>query len=183
MIVFVTGGSGCGKSEYAEKIAVACGGDLIYVATMPVYGKEDEAKVARHHRLRAGKGFTTIERPNLLTDIPSGGETVLIECMSTHTANVLFGSQRMDTLEGISSEEAFALVQEEFAPIFARTGHTIVVSAEVNKDGAAYDEMTEQYKHFLARVNNWLAARADAAVEVVYGIPVYLKGESCLEKL
>ena len=68
MIHLVTGGSGSGKSEYAENwLMEQSGGQkdllpLIYVATMMPYTEETKKKIERHHRLRAGKGFRTIEK-------------------------------------------------------------------------------------------------------------------------
>lgn len=177
MIVFITGGSGCGKSAFAESAAVRLGGSRVYVATMPVFSEEDKKKVERHHKLRAGKGFQTLERPKLLSDIPGNGETVLIECMSTHTANMLFDPALSGEREG---EDSFAAIRKELEPILKRKGHTIFVSAEVAEDGCVHDPETENYKRVLTDVNQYLAARADAAFEVVCGIPVCLKGElSC----
>lgn len=41
MLIVVTGGSGSGKSEYAENIAVSFGKEpLIYIATMLPFGEE-----------------------------------------------------------------------------------------------------------------------------------------------
>ncbi len=36
MIALITGGSGCGKSTWAEGLAVRLGGRRYYLATMPV---------------------------------------------------------------------------------------------------------------------------------------------------
>lgn len=192
MIVFINGGSGSGKSAFAEKIAASLGGPLIYVATMPVFSKEDEKKVERHHKLRAGKGFQTLERPQLLVDIPNGSETVLIECMSTHTANVLFdqsidfskiGAEQPDLLlvEGSSPKQKaecyLDLIKKEITAVLQRKGNTVFVSAEVAEDGQIYDEETELYKSLLTKVNTWLMGRADVGFEVVCGIPVPVKGE------
>ena len=192
MIVFINGGSGSGKSAFAEKIAASLGGPLIYVATMPVFSKEDEKKVERHHKLRAGKGFQTLERPQLLVDIPNGSETVLIECMSTHTANVLFdqsivfskiGAEQPDLLlvEGSSPKQKaecyLDLIKKEITAVLQRKGNTVFVSAEVAEDGQIYDEETEIYKSLLTKVNTWLMSQADAGFEVVCGIPVPVKGE------
>ena len=52
----------------------------------------------------------------------------------------------------------------------------IVVSNEVFSGGADYAGDTDRYLLALAQVNNALAARADAVVRVVCGIPVYYKG-------
>ena len=44
-------------------------------------------------------------------------------------------------------------------------------------DGVQYDEYTDEYMRRLAELNREIAALADAVVEVVYSIPVPLKGE------
>lgn len=62
MILLVTGGSGSGKSEYAEGEILALGKRRrIYVATMRPWDEECERRILRHHELRAGKGFETVE--------------------------------------------------------------------------------------------------------------------------
>lgn len=65
MITLVTGGSGSGKSAYAEDVAVSAEGtEKYYIATMQIYDAEGERKVERHRKLRAGKGFTTVGEPS-----------------------------------------------------------------------------------------------------------------------
>ena len=64
MMEVVTGGSGSGKSAYAEQ--KICGlqqgtGRLYYIATMYPYGSETERKIEKHRWMRAGKGFRTLE--------------------------------------------------------------------------------------------------------------------------
>ncbi len=58
----------------------------------------------------------------------------------------------------------------------AQCENLIVVSNEVFSGGADYAGDTDRYLLALAQVNNALAARADAVVRVVCGIPVYYKG-------
>ena len=55
--------------------------------------------------------------------------------------------------------------------------YTVVVTVDVFADGMRYDEGTEAWRRALARVNAGVAALADRAVEVVCGIPVWMKGE------
>lgn len=70
MFHLVTGGSGSGKSEYAEKLILESGAkEKVYIATMEVFGEESRERVRRHRRLRAGKGFRTIECPRNLWEI------------------------------------------------------------------------------------------------------------------
>lgn len=56
MITVITGGSGSGKSAYAEKI-VTDFGDLerIYIATMFPFDEESHQRIARHRQMRAEK--------------------------------------------------------------------------------------------------------------------------------
>ena len=67
MFHLITGGSGSGKSEYAEQKLMEYASHSkrnkkrYYIATMIPFGKETEEKIARHRKLRAGKGFETIE--------------------------------------------------------------------------------------------------------------------------
>ena len=65
MIHLVTGGSGSGKSAYAEKLVTEQykGDSKYYIATMQVYDEEGKARIKRHRQMRSGKGFTTIEQP------------------------------------------------------------------------------------------------------------------------
>ena len=60
--------------------------------------------------------------------------------------------------------------------VYAQCETLIVVSNEVFSGGADYAGDTDRYLLALAQVNNALAARADAVVRVVCGIPVYYKG-------
>ncbi|MBO4291349.1 MAG: bifunctional adenosylcobinamide kinase/adenosylcobinamide-phosphate guanylyltransferase, partial [Lachnospiraceae bacterium] len=73
MMILVLGGSGCGKSAYAEsriqELASRAGGRLYYLATMQVYGKEGLQKVERHKMLRQGKGMQTIEQTRNVSDV------------------------------------------------------------------------------------------------------------------
>ena len=68
MMILILGGSGSGKSAYAEDYLLRTAGDKkkYYIATMQIWDEEMQAKVARNHRLRQGKGFTTIEQPTAL---------------------------------------------------------------------------------------------------------------------
>ena len=58
MLYIVTGGSGSGKSEYAEQIAVQCrngnGGTLWYLATMRIWDDEGRKRVERHRARQKG---------------------------------------------------------------------------------------------------------------------------------
>ena len=163
MLIFVSGGSASGKSALAERICVSLPADEhVYIATMPVRTAEDERKVARHHALRAGRGFRTLEAPNRLdlSAVPPGA-AVLLECLSTFTANRMFS--------GEASDDWLETLKAELAPLISRPGPTVVVSAEVGCDGLQFDAYTEDYRRVLTGLGVWLCEKADRAVEAVCG--------------
>ena len=92
MMTVVTGGSGSGKSAFAEDKIVSFGpAKRIYIATMHPYDEESHKRVARHRKMRAGKGFETVECYTGLKnlDFPENA-VVLLECMSNLAANEMF---------------------------------------------------------------------------------------------
>ena len=89
MMTVVTGGSGSGKSAFAEDKILSYGArKRIYIATMHPYDEESLQRVARHRKMRAGKGFETVECYTGLNvlDFPENA-AVLLECMSNLAAN------------------------------------------------------------------------------------------------
>ena len=109
MITLVTGGSGSGKSAFAEDVLTGFGdGDRVYIATMYPFDEESKKRVERHRRMRAEKKFTTIECYTGLKNVQvPKGACVLLECLSNLTANEMFqedgaGSRTVEAvLEGI----------------------------------------------------------------------------------
>lgn len=184
MLYLITGGSGSGKSEYAETLAVqahrehADDGALYYIATMYPYDGECLARIARHQEMRRNKGFTTKECYCGLDHLKPGKEDVLLlECMSNLLANEMYLEQGRIKARGEASlrqlEEA---VLTPLLELERRARLVVVVTNEVFSDGAAYDQETEAYVKLLGRGNRKLAACADSVVEVVCAIPVARKG-------
>ena len=173
MFVLITGGSGSGKSEYAENRAVRLSNEtglpLYYIATMKPFGEEGRKRVERHQKLRSGKGFLTVERYVNLKElkIPKEG-VVLLECLSNLTANEMFetGGAGEHT-----PEEVLLGIQE----IRSASRHLIAVTNDIFSDGIRYDKTTEQYQRYLGWINRKLAEEADEVTEIVCGIPLCWK--------
>ena len=185
MFWLITGGSGSGKSEYAEQAAADMGQlPLYYIATMRVWDEEGEARVRKHRLQREGKGFCTLERFTDLKslELPEEGGTVLLECLSNLTANEFYDRTGMDFSSSPGKTDAAAAekeTEEEILQgiyhILSRCRNLIAVTNEVFSDGIQYPEETEMYIRILGNVNRRLAARADRVTEVVCGIPVPVK--------
>ncbi len=196
MMVLVVGGSGSGKSSYAEKVTVSLAQESVkeitksentslsdfklniakkyYLATMQVFDDEGRKKVERHRNLRSGKGFFTIEQPTrisgALEKMEDGDRTVLLECISNLTANEMFSEKKAMTEIQVTEN-----VIRDIKMLKEQTNHLVVVSNNIFEDGITYDETTTKYIRAMGKINQKLAALADRVVEVVAGIPVTLK--------
>lgn len=168
MIALITGGSGSGKSDYAERLAVSLPAEKrIYLATMQVYDDESRRRVERHRMQRAGRGFDTVECPmNLAEAVIQDDSLVLLEDLPNLLANEMFDPEG-DAQRILPAIEALA----------QGCAHLIIVTNDVFRDGAQYDAATAEYMRCLAGLNRRIAAMADYAAEIVYTIPVAIKGE------
>lgn len=171
MFYIVTGGSGSGKSEYAEKLAMDTGASLrIYLATMMVWDEEGKERVKRHRAMRAEKGFKTVE---WYTDLErfrpdEEGAAILLECMSNLVSNEYY--RRREDKADIAG-----VIVRGINCLQKKCDNLIIVTNEVCSDGGAYNLETKEYIEILGIVNRSLCRVADSVTEVVYGIPIKIK--------
>ena len=208
MITLITGGSGSGKSAYAEKYICRVSNEngykeKYYIATMQVFDDEGQRKIDRHRRLRAGKGFITIEQPrdiqNAVSKLQSEsslktGRSALLECMSNLVANEMFPpgdasgmqaaeaeKEALDDPENMKDYETAQIshvskkVLKEVSILSENVAELVIVTNNVFEDGVSYDQSTMNYIKAMGIVNRGLAAMAECVVEVVAGIPVAVK--------
>ncbi|MBP3925900.1 MAG: bifunctional adenosylcobinamide kinase/adenosylcobinamide-phosphate guanylyltransferase [Clostridium sp.] len=169
-LFLITGGSGSGKSEYAEQLVMELGGlRRLYLATMRVWDEEGSLRVERHRRQRAGKGFVTAERFTDLTGFAETLEepfdTILVECMSNLALNEFYESE----------ERTAERILDGVKCLRGCCRNLIIVTNEIFSDGITYDPVTERYLELLGTVNCLLASLANEVTEVIYGIPVPVK--------
>ncbi|ALP88798.1 MULTISPECIES: bifunctional adenosylcobinamide kinase/adenosylcobinamide-phosphate guanylyltransferase [Clostridium] len=171
MLTLITGGSGSGKSEFAEDLSVSYkSNNLIYIATMFLYDNESLKKVERHKRMRDHKNFKTIECfKNLKSLFISNNSTVLIDCMSNLVANEMY-------LEGGAKDKTVQEVIRGIESINNQAENLVIVTNEVFSDGIVYDDDTMRYIRNLGEINKEIGKKADNVVEVVYSIPIFHKG-------
>lgn len=177
MVVLIIGGSGSGKSAYAESVSLALRQEepFYYLATMQIYDAEGESKVERHRRLRAGKGFETVECPRKIAGAANQmreNGSALLECMSNLVANEMFQEEKM-----LSVEETVSKVLKEIDYLKRHCRNLVIVSNNVFEDGIEYDPSTKLYIEALGQINAGIAAMADVVTEVVVGIPIRIKGK------
>lgn len=170
MITLITGGSGSGKSAYAENEILSFGDkNRIYIATMFPYDEESFKRIARHRDMRKEKNFTTVECYTNLKQVKlEPGSVVLLECMSNLVANEMF-------LEDGARERTVEVIMEGIHALKEQADELVVVTNEIMSDGVDYDPETKQYQNYIGRINQCISKEAGKVVEVVYGIPLILK--------
>lgn len=181
-LLLITGGSGSGKSAYAERTLLSRmppegGGRAVYLATMENTGPEAAARVARHRAMRArhgeaaGRTFVTLEQPvDLGGAAVLPGDFVLVEDLGNLLANELWSPA------GAGRAGAEARILSGVKALMERAALLAVVSVDIFAGGDGYDPETLDYIRTLGRLHRALAALAEESAEVVCGIPLAGKG-------
>lgn len=190
MLELVTGGSGSGKSAYAENRICELNqqnpAPLFYIATMYPYGAETQKKIERHRIQRAGKGFETLEwytgleehlentlqEDGALEESSLKGCNVLLECMSNLVANELY-------METGAKEQTEQAILAGIRKLQEQCANVVIVTNEVFSESVPDTVEMKEYKRILGRINCEIARMADQVTEVIYGLPQEKKEENC----
>ena len=145
------------------------GGTLYYAATMHRSpDRETQERIRRHQTLRAGKGFITLERETEIGSLPViKADGIIVECMSNLLTNEMYDAKR---------ENAVSFILEGIDRLCEKCHNIVLVTLESGMDGIEYDAFTSEYIANMGQLNMELAKRAARVVEVVYSIPVWIKG-------
>jgi adenosylcobinamide kinase/adenosylcobinamide-phosphate guanylyltransferase len=195
MRALVVGGSGSGKSAFAEHLACSLSTERTYVATMRAQGAEAHARIARHRLQRAHLGFATVawdgcaKAPCMSDDIDAAAyaetrwgsrpstqasSVMLLDDLGNLAANALFGNA--DTMA--DPQETLERLSVELDALCAAFAHAVVVGNEAGCDHVPpQDEGTRAWIWLQGALCCHLAALVPLVVEVVAGLPVYVKGE------
>jgi len=164
MIRLIIGGSGSGKSDYAEQL-LKDSHKKIYLATMP-HNDANYSRIERHIRRRADKGFVTIEKSRDFAqlEIPHGA-SVLLEDLPNLLANEMF------LLNGTVNEDAYETVEADLNALMEHTDDLVIVTDDIFCSGMEYDIFTEKYMQILGELQAWIAGRG-TVIEVIAGIAI-----------
>lgn len=201
MFHLITGGSGSGKSEYAEseveRLAhLTESKEKYYIATMFPYGEETLQKIRRHQQMRVGKGFVTLEcytdLDRLVASDPfsrAGQTEGQDERQNGHVSgnrksrkhtvvllecmsNLLANECYMESGAKARELDPVAEIEKGMEALLECCEHVVVVTNEVFSDIPVESREMKIYLEYLGRINQWMAKRADQVTEVVYGIPL-----------
>ncbi len=193
-IILVTGGSRSGKSAYAQALAESRPGPWTFVATCPAIDEEMARKIEVHQRERDARTWTTIEEEIELAGAieragtgfgdPAGAQhagtadaagVILVDCLTLWINNLMYRA----SLAGreVTEREVAGLTDAVVRAARSAPGTVIFVTNEVGLGIVPPDASTRLYRNLVGRAGQAIAAAADAAVLVVCGMPITLKGD------
>lgn len=176
MLTLVLGGARSGKSRYAQSLAAAAGGPVLFVATAaPVSPAEDPEMAARiaRHRADRPRHWTTLEAPlDVVAAVRSAETLVLVDCVTLWISNLLYEHRALEP----ASREKTILGEVEALAAILRERQAVAVSNEVGEGVVPETPLAREFRDLQGHANQILAREASRVVLLVAGIPLTLKG-------
>ncbi len=179
-LTLILGGARSGKSTYAEQLASARDGDVLYVATAQAWDDEMRERIAVHQADRPDH-WRTLEKPTgvgaAIANAARGdapAQTILVDCLTMLANNVILALPE-STGQRDADEALYAEVDSLLATYIAGSASLIVVSNEVGLGIVPAYPLGRVYRDALGRANQRLAAAADRVVLMVAGLPMTVK--------
>ena len=169
-IILITGGARSGKSSFAEKLALSCSPNPVYLATSRIWDDEFRKRVERH-RERRGVEWTNIEEEKRLSRHDLSGRVVLIDCVTLWCTNFFFDNKEEET------DAIVANIQQEFDAFTDQPATFIFVTNEIGMGEVSNNAVQRRFTDIQGWVNQYIARKADRVILMVSGIPVTIKNE------
>jgi adenosylcobinamide kinase/adenosylcobinamide-phosphate guanylyltransferase len=172
-IVLITGGARSGKSQYAERRALAMGGRRLYVATAEAKDEEMIQRIAQHRQQRDNQ-WRAIEEPLELT------QALLAECHRTDCALVDCLTLWLSNLL-IRHDETYASakVEELIEKLPQLNFHLLFVTNEVGWGIVPDNLLARRFRDLAGWTNQRVARVATEVVLMAAGIPIIAKKAVC----
>lgn len=167
----ILGGMRSGKSRLAERLAMASGLPVTYIATATAGDEEMRTRID-HHRAQRPEAWQVVEEPLALAAAlrahAATGHCLLVDCLTLWLTNLL------------CSDDAGALARERealLATLPSLPGDIILVSNETGLGIVPADPLSRRFCDEAGRLHQVLAALCDRVIFTVAGLPQVLKGE------
>lgn len=170
MIHFVLGGARSGKSQFAEKQAIASEKQLIYIATSEARDDAMARRIKKHQQSRSKDAWETCEEPIHLADIIEKYNDerycILVDCLTLWLSNCLF-------------DEDKALWQKQKQLLLSCLpnikAQLLVVSNETGLGVVPMGQITRDFVDEAGLLHQDIAQLANQVTFVVAGLPQVLK--------
>ena len=178
-LIFIIGGARSGKSSFAERLAEAEDGRVLYVATAEALDDDMERRIAKHRQQRPAE-WTTVEEPveidSVLPTALEGFDVCLLDCLTLWVSNLLL---KMEDEPDV--EQQILGSAERLLEVYERSEATwIVVSNEVGLGVVPPSRLGAVYRDALGRVNQLVAAKADRVYFMVAGLALEMNSLGAL---
>jgi adenosylcobinamide kinase / adenosylcobinamide-phosphate guanylyltransferase len=167
MIIYISGGVRSGKSKYAQDMALQRSTTPVYIATAKIWDKDFEQRVKRHQEERGGQ-WKTYEACQKLHLLPIENQTVVIDCVTLWLTNIFMADE-----EDIAN--ALHVFKNEIDHLEKLAGTFIIVSNELGMGLHAETALGRKFADLQGLANQYVAGKADEAIFMVSGLPLYLK--------
>ncbi|PIE59939.1 MAG: bifunctional adenosylcobinamide kinase/adenosylcobinamide-phosphate guanylyltransferase [Desulfobulbus propionicus] len=184
-LTLITGGARSGKSTYAEQLLDSRYSSVAYIATARILDDEMGDRVARHKRQRPAD-WQTFEEPLQPSRIVSREgnqfDAILLDCLTVLTTNIILqdaavGWDKPDiALLNLLEQEVMREIDNLIKAVSVFSGHLVAVTNEVGLGIVPADPLSRFFRDCSGRVNQSMAAAAEAVLFVVAGIPMQVKG-------
>lgn len=167
----ILGGARSGKSALAERMAIAGGTEVVYIATAQALDGEMAARIA-HHRQRRPAHWSSVEEPRALADALRTharlDRCLLVDCLTLWLSNLL----------GDEDGERFAHERAALLDALpALPGTIVLVSNEVGLGVVPLGELSRRFVDEAGRLHQDLATCCERVLFVAAGLPLALKGD------
>jgi adenosylcobinamide kinase/adenosylcobinamide-phosphate guanylyltransferase len=167
MIIYISGGVRSGKSRYAQDLALKLSIAPVYIATAKIWDEDFEKRVQRHKDER-GEQWTTYETYQNLYLLPIQNQTVVIDCVTLWLTNIFMEDESDIT-------KVLKIFKNEIDNLSSLAGTFIIVSNELGMGLHAETALGRKFTDLQGMANQYVAGKADEAIFMVSGLPLYLK--------
>jgi len=182
-IILCSGGARSGKSEFAERLALATAGRKAYVATGQAFDEEMIDRIKKHQE-RRGEIWNNFEVPLHLADewenISQSADVILIDCLTMFTTNHMMaygsirGQEDANRLEQTILSELDTLLDS----IQSCEGKTVIfVTNEIGLGIVPDNKLARYFRDIAGRVNRAVASVADKLYLTISGVTIELKSQ------
>ena len=182
-IILCSGGARSGKSEFAERLALATKGLKAYVATGQAFDEEMVDRIKKHQE-RRGEIWNNFEVPLHLADewenISKSADVILIDCLTMFTTNHMMahgsirGQDDANRLEQTILSELNLLLDS----IQSCEGKTVIfVTNEIGLGIVPDNKLARYFRDIAGRVNRAVASVADKLYLTISGVTIELKSQ------
>ena len=182
-IILCSGGARSGKSEFAERLALATEGRKAYVATGQAFDDEMIDRIKKHQE-RRGEIWNNFEVPLHLAkewqNISQTADVILIDCLTMFTTNHMMAHGSIQGQQDANQLEATVLAELEtlLAAIKSCEGKIVIfVTNEIGLGIVPDNKLARYFRDIAGRVNRTVATAADKLFLTISGVTIELKSQ------